>query len=92
MHKELLEKIGVKSLSDMQKSAFRYISEGSGDVVILSPTGSGKTLAYLLPLIDMIENCGDRNLQAVVILPSRELARQSYEYSRKLSRNVSTYA
>ena len=92
MHKELLEKIGVKSLSDMQKSAFRYISEGSGDVVILSPTGSGKTLAYLLPLIDMIENCGDRNLQAVVMLPSRELARQSYEYSRKLSRNVSTYA
>ena len=46
------------------------------DVVVLSPTGSGKTLAYLLPLVQMLDAKLDR-LQAVVVVPGRELALQS---------------
>lgn len=44
------------------------------NVVLLSPTGSGKTLAFLMPLIEKIEE--GRGVQAVVIVPSRELALQ----------------
>ena len=92
MREELLEKIGVKSLSDMQMAVVESIARGEGDVVVLSPTGSGKTLAYLLPIVESIERLGDASLQCVVMVPSRELARQSYDYARRLTRTVSFYA
>lgn len=56
---------------------------GDGDVVLLSATGSGKTLAYLLPLAGMLD-AGSDALQAVVIVPGRELALQSYEVFRSM--------
>ncbi|MBQ6162327.1 MAG: DEAD/DEAH box helicase [Prevotella sp.] len=92
MCEELLERIGVKSLSDMQMAAVESIARGEGDVVVLSPTGSGKTLAYLLPIVEIIERSGDDALQCVVMVPSRELARQSYDYARRLTRAVRFYA
>ena len=45
------------------------------NVLLLSATGSGKTLAYLLPLIKLI-NPANTNTQAIIIVPSRELALQ----------------
>ena len=50
----------------------------SDNVVLLSPTGSGKTLAYLLPLIESLK-AGQPAVQALVIVPSRELAMQTVE-------------
>ena len=71
-------KLGVESLNDMQKATAKAMQAGKGDVVVLSPTGTGKTLAYLLPLIEMINPEND-NVQAVVIVPGRELALQSQQ-------------
>lgn len=45
------------------------------DVILLSPTGTGKTLAYLLPLIERLKQ-NVVGVQAMVIVPSRELALQ----------------
>lgn len=45
------------------------------DIVILSPTGSGKTLAFLLPLLSSLTN-EIQAVQAVILVPSRELALQ----------------
>lgn len=66
--------VGVERLNDMQLRTLAAFREG-GDVVVLSPTGTGKTLAYLLPLLEVLRRgvCG---VQAVVVLPTRELARQ----------------
>ena len=50
----------------------------SDNVVLLSPTGSGKTLAYLLPLIESLK-AEQPAVQALVIVPSRELAMQTVE-------------
>ena len=41
----------------------------------MSPTGSGKTLAYLLPLVQSLKP-GITGVQAIVLVPSRELALQ----------------
>lgn len=72
----ILEKLGISELNDMQKEATQAILRTNDDVVILSPTGSGKTLAYLLPLVQLID-ASVPTVQAVVIVPGRELALQS---------------
>ena len=46
-----------------------------GDVVLLSPTGSGKTLGFLLPLLSILDD-KIPTVQALILVPSRELALQ----------------
>ena len=72
----ILAKLGIDDLNAMQQEAAGAIAHSDKDVLILSPTGSGKTLAYLLPLAERID-AGSDELQAVVIVPGRELALQS---------------
>ncbi|SET28254.1 DEAD/DEAH box helicase [Prevotella sp. kh1p2] len=74
--KEILENLGFQELNDMQKASVNSILHSDKDVVILSPTGTGKTLAYLLPQVQLLDERDD-SLQAVIIVPGRELALQS---------------
>jgi len=75
LKEQLLDKLGIV-LNDMQEDTYDAITGGTGDTVILSPTGSGKTLAYLLPLSELLDSSSD-NVQALVVVPGRELALQS---------------
>ncbi len=45
------------------------------DILAASPTGSGKTLAYGIPLVERTAGAG-RDLRALVLVPTRELASQ----------------
>ncbi len=81
MKEEVLKKLGIQ-LNDMQLEAGKAINGGGKDVVILSPTGTGKTLAYLLPLAERLDQSGD--VQAVVLVPGRELAQQSLNVWKSL--------
>ncbi len=57
----------------MQEAAL--LVDEKSDLVLLSPTGSGKTLGFLLPLLTSLkENIS--TVQAMIIVPSRELALQ----------------
>lgn len=51
------------------------------DLFVTAPTGTGKTAAFLLPLIHNLLTIGHpgRGLQALIILPTRELAHQIYQ-------------
>lgn len=71
---QALTKLSIESLTPMQEAALLAAREGN-DVILLSPTGTGKTLAYLLPLIERLKQ-GPACVQAMVIVPSRELALQ----------------
>lgn len=75
---KILSKLKIDRLSDMQKQTSDVILGTGKDVVVLSPTGSGKTLAYMLPLVQLLD-AGTDDVQAVVIVPGRELALQSHE-------------
>lgn len=77
-----LEKQGIAQLSPMQETVGAACL-GRDDVVLLAPTGSGKTLAYLLPLCQMLDEASDA-LQAIVVVPSRELAIQIDDVFRSL--------
>lgn len=75
---KILEKLKISRLNEMQRKTADVMLGCKKDVVVLSPTGSGKTLAYLLPLVQMLDGKND-GVQAIVIVPGRELALQSYE-------------
>ena len=59
------------------------------DIVLLSATGSGKTLAFLLPVLSVL-NKEDKNVQALIIVPSRELAIQIDDVWRKMQTGYKT--
>ncbi len=88
--KEIINKLGIKP-NDMQTAACKAITEGGHDVVILSPTGTGKTYAYLIPIASMLDALSDE-LQAVVILPGRELALQSANVLKGMGTGLRTMA
>ncbi len=73
---DILSKLKIEALNQMQLDVDHAVSHTDKDVVVLSPTGSGKTLAYLLPLLQRIDTTRD-DVQMVVIVPGRELALQS---------------
>ena len=62
------------------------------DVLAKSPTGSGKTLAFGIPIVERTSQ-GDRRPSALVLVPTRELARQVADDIRALvPRNALTVA
>ena len=90
----LMERIreiaGIARLNEMQKSVKEHLHE-SGDLVLYSPTGTGKTIAYAMSLLTTIAE-GCNYVQAVVLVPSRELARQVGEVLRKLAEGYTVLA
>jgi ATP-dependent RNA helicase RhlE len=54
------------------------------DVLVKSPTGSGKTIAFAVPLVERLEPTDPRP-SAVVLAPTRELARQIVDAIRPLA-------
>ncbi len=88
---ELTEKIGINHLNEMQGAVVKAIQHTNDNIMVLSPTGSGKTLAYILPLVCMVDSASD-DLQAIVIVPGRELALQSLNVLRSLGNDVRGYA
>ena len=79
---EILSRLGLESLTDMQQEMYRA-GKQRGGVVLLSPTGSGKTLAFLLPLLERLDENAD-TLQAVVVVPTRELAQQHEDVLKRM--------
>ena len=49
------------------------------DICVAAPTGSGKTLAFVLPVLNALAHRQVRRLRALVVLPSRDLAKQVYQ-------------
>ena len=86
-----LAKLGIEQLSAMQSKASDSIAQGERDVILLSPTGSGKTLAYLLPILQKLD-VSSKEVQAVVIVPNRELAIQSAEVLQLLTKAMKGFA
>lgn len=79
---EILEKMGIEKLNPMQETAHKAITSNPA-VILLSPTGSGKTLAFLLPLIEQLSS-EENGVQALILVPSRELAIQIEQVTREM--------
>src|SRR5450631_3292573 len=71
---DILSKLNIASLNEMQMASVEA-NEKNADIILLSATGSGKTIAFILPIIDLLDH-NNKNTQALVVVPSRELAIQ----------------
>ncbi len=72
--KHFLDRLNIKALNDMQQHAIKSMDE-TDNLILLSATGSGKTLAFLLPLLASLQP-DEKLCQAMILVPSRELALQ----------------
>ncbi|GFR41488.1 hypothetical protein Agub_g2179 [Astrephomene gubernaculifera] len=91
---ELSQGSGFRELFPVQAAVWQHCGGGRSsahDLCVAAPTGSGKTLAYALPVINALcsatarrGGCGAGRLQALVVLPTRDLAAQVYDVFRPL--------
>ena len=80
--KEILAKLGIEQLNTMQEEAMEAISLHP-EIILLSPTGTGKTLAFLLPILNELDP-KLLKIQALILVPSRELAIQIEQVVREM--------
>lgn len=71
------------TLTPIQARAISPALEGK-DVIGTAQTGTGKTLAFLIPIIEMLRVTPSKNVSALVLLPTRELAMQVHEQYEQL--------
>ncbi|XP_029659402.1 probable ATP-dependent RNA helicase CG8611 [Formica exsecta] len=88
MISNLEQNMHITKMTTVQQKAIPEIFSAR-DVLIRSQTGSGKTLAYALPIVELLHKIKpklNRNsgLLALVVVPTRELALQTYECFIKL--------
>lgn len=81
----ILKSMQIDELNEMQKSVVQqHIPEK--DFVLYAPTGSGKTLAFCLILTKYLQQ-EINNTQVLIIVPSRELALQIENVTKKVNQN-----
>ncbi|MEQ8541025.1 MAG: DEAD/DEAH box helicase [Coleofasciculus sp. D1-CHI-01] len=80
-----LEKLGFDTPTDIQSQAIPELLAGR-DVVAQSQTGTGKTAAFSLPILEQLDP-NARGVQALILAPTRELARQVADAIRDLTSN-----
>ena len=90
LHPDILKGIrdmGFIRPTPIQAQAIPVILSGR-DVIGLAQTGTGKTAAFVLPILHRLLQQGraTRNIRALFIAPTRELALQSMEQLKSLSR------
>ena len=79
-----IDDLGFESPSEVQEASIPIILEGR-DVLAQAQTGTGKTASFGIPIIEGMEEDAD-DLQALVLVPTRELARQVSEELKKLAK------
>lgn len=76
--------LGYTETTPIQEKAIPVIKAGK-DLIGNSQTGTGKTCAFAIPAIELVDN-EDNKVQVLVLCPTRELAVQTTEEFRKLTK------
>jgi ATP-dependent RNA helicase RhlE len=86
---QALDNMGFKNPTSIQSKVFSVVMSGK-DVLGIAQTGTGKTYAYLLPIIRQIGYTKEKNLQVLILVPTRELVLQVVEETEKLCKYTHT--
>jgi ATP-dependent RNA helicase DbpA len=81
---QVLQELGFATPTPIQTQSIPLLLQGK-DVIAQSETGSGKTAAFTLPILQKLR-LQKRQIQALVLCPTRELCAQVAREIRKLGR------
>ncbi len=70
-----LDAMRFEKATPVQEKTIPIIKEGK-DLIACAQTGTGKTAAYLLPVLDKLVKYGHNDINALILVPTRELAIQ----------------
>ncbi len=70
-----VEAMNYKQATPIQEQAIPLIQAGK-DLIACAQTGTGKTAAFLIPLLDKIAHAEHDHTSTLVLVPTRELAKQ----------------
>lgn len=79
---QILDNLAIEKLNEMQEAAIAA-SAVQNNILLLSNTGSGKTLAFLMSILQNL-NEEIKTTQALIVVPSRELALQIESVFRQM--------
>jgi ATP-dependent RNA helicase DeaD len=76
-----LKKKGYEDLTPIQEQTFPHVLTGR-DLIALAQTGSGKTAACAIPVVQSVDP-NLKEVQALILVPTRELALQYVDEPRR---------
>lgn len=82
-----IEELGYVQPMPVQEKTIPFMLEQTADLVALAQTGTGKTAAFGLPVLNLI-NASLRQVQALVLAPTRELCIQISNDLKGYSKNI----
>lgn len=85
-----VKKLGYLKPFPIQELAVPVILQGKG-LMGIAQTGSGKTACFVMPILEKLQNTEvkkDRNVQVLILVPTRELAIQIDEVFRAFTDNL----
>lgn len=85
-----VNKLGFLKPFPIQEQAVPVILQGK-DLMGITQTGSGKTACFVMPILEKLQNTEvkkDRNVQVLILVPTRELAIQIDEVFRAFTDNL----
>jgi ATP-dependent RNA helicase DeaD len=72
---QALDELGFENPTPIQEKAIPQVLDSKKDLIALAQTGTGKTAAFSLPVLQQLDE-SSRNIQSIVICPTRELCLQ----------------
>jgi len=82
-----LIELGYEKPTEIQNISIPQILSSKNDLKAFAQTGTGKTAAFSLPIIQQI-NTKDKNTQAIILSPTRELAIQIAKNIKEFAKNI----
>jgi len=84
---ESLDEMGFETPSTIQEKVIPFLLKSKKDLIASAQTGTGKTAAFSLPILNQIKP-GGKELQAIILCPTRELCLQIFQDIQKLSKHT----
>jgi len=85
-----LDELGFTTPTPIQAHAWKHLIDKHQDYVGQAHTGSGKTIAYGVPLLQRLSG-KENKIQALILVPTRELVHQTSKTIFKLGKNLPKY-
>jgi ATP-dependent RNA helicase DeaD len=82
-----IEELGYENPMPVQEQSMPFMLEKTADLVALAQTGTGKTAAFGLPVLNLID-AQRKEVQALVLAPTRELCIQISNDLKNYSKNI----